>query len=64
MRGGRSVASIRASSNGPVELLALPRERFVDLLHESPLTELTLAKLVQARLQENRIADRRRRWAR
>jgi ABC-type lipoprotein export system ATPase subunit len=64
LRGGKSIASIRASSNGPVELLALPRDRFVALVQESPLTESALSKLVQSRIAENRVADRRRRGGR
>ena len=60
IRGGKSIACIRAASTGPVELAALPRERFLALLKESPLTEEALARLVQDRLQENRTADRRR----
>jgi ABC-type lipoprotein export system ATPase subunit len=61
LRGGKSIASIRAAKDGPVELAALHRDRFVKLLRESPLTESALGKMVQARLQENRTADRRRR---
>lgn len=61
VRGGQAIACIRAASDEPVELVALPRDRFVDLLQESPLTEETVGKLVQLRLEENRAADRRRR---
>jgi len=60
MRGGKSIACIRASNDGPVELAALPRERFLRVLRESPLTETALGAIVQARLQENRAADRRK----
>jgi ABC-type lipoprotein export system ATPase subunit len=60
MQGGKSIASIRASPDGPVELVALPRDPFIALLKESPLTEDALAKLVQQRVEENRTADRRR----
>ena len=59
LRGGKSIACIRAASDEPVELVALHRDRFVALLRESPLTEETLGKLVQLRLEENRTADRR-----
>ena len=61
LRGGRSIACIRAAPEGPVELAALPRDHFVALLGESPLTEETLGKIVQLRFKENRTADRRRR---
>jgi ABC-type lipoprotein export system ATPase subunit len=59
LRGGNSIASIRAASDGPVELVALHRDTFVRLLSESPLTEESIGKLVQIRLEENRAADRR-----
>jgi CRP-like cAMP-binding protein len=61
LRGGQSIACIRAASSGPVELLVLPRAAFKQLLSESPLTEESIGKLVQIRLEENRAADRRRR---
>jgi ABC-type lipoprotein export system ATPase subunit len=61
LRGGKSIASIRAAPEGPVELVALHRKPFVELLRESPLTEEALARLVQIRLEENRAVDRRKR---
>jgi putative ABC transport system ATP-binding protein len=60
LRGGNSIASIRASADGPVELMALNREEFCRLLGESPVTEEAIGKLVQARLEENRAVDRRK----
>jgi ABC-type lipoprotein export system ATPase subunit len=60
LQGGKTIASVRASGDGPVELLALPREQFMDLLKQSPLTEETIAGIVQRRLAENRSADRRK----
>jgi len=60
VHGGRSIAAIRAAPDGPVELAALPRETFTRLLAESPLTEDAIAGIVQQRLAENRVADRRR----
>jgi ABC-type lipoprotein export system ATPase subunit len=59
LQGGQSIASIRASSDGPVELAALHRDPFVNLLRDSPLTEQMIGKIVQVRLEENRTADRR-----
>ena len=61
VQGGQSIACIRAASDGPVELAALHREPFVKLLGDSPLTEEMIGRIVQARLEENRTADRRRR---
>jgi ABC-type lipoprotein export system ATPase subunit len=62
VRGGRSIASVRASQDKPVELVALHHDDFRQLLKESPLTEDAISKIVQLRLKENRSADRRRRW--
>jgi ABC-type lipoprotein export system ATPase subunit len=59
VRGGQSIASIRAAPEAPVELVALHREAFKKLLSESPLTEEAMGKIVQLRLEENRAADRR-----
>jgi ABC-type lipoprotein export system ATPase subunit len=59
IKGGQSIASIRAGSHEPVELAALHRDPFVNLLEDSPLTEEMIAKIVQVRLEENRTADRR-----
>jgi len=61
VRGGQSIACIRAAPDGPVELVALQREPFKKLVSESPLTEEAIGKIVQLRLAENRTADRRRR---
>jgi CRP-like cAMP-binding protein len=58
--GGKAIASVRASLDGPVELLALPREDFLWLMEESPLTEEAICRIVQKRLEENKQADRRR----
>jgi putative ABC transport system ATP-binding protein len=59
LRGGNSIASIRATSDGPVELAALKHERFTQLLAESPVTNETIGKLVKERIEENRAVDRR-----
>lgn len=49
-----SVANVRASREGAVELLELPRDEFLRLLADSPLTQQALLKVVQSRLSENR----------
>jgi len=59
MRGGQSIASVRAASEGPAELAALPREGFNRLVENSSITGEALGKIVQLRLAENRTADRR-----
>jgi ABC-type lipoprotein export system ATPase subunit len=62
IHGGDSIASVRASPDGPVDLVALPHKNFAEMLVGSPLTEEALARIVQARLAQNRTADRRKRW--
>ena len=62
MRGGKSIANVRASAEGPVELLALPREDFNRMLEESPLTQEAISNVVQDRLQEHKTVDRRGKW--
>jgi ABC-type lipoprotein export system ATPase subunit len=60
LRGRQSIAGIRAATDAPVELVALSRSDFHQLLRESPLTEDEIGNIVQQRLHENRTADRRR----
>jgi putative ABC transport system ATP-binding protein len=60
LRGGKSIASIRAAPEGPVDLLTLRPEAFHQLLDSSPLTTELIAATVEARLRENRAMDRRR----
>jgi len=57
--GGRSIASVRAASQGPLELLTLPRTDFLRVIEESPITAEALGKIVQRRLEEHRAADSR-----
>jgi len=61
MNGGNSIASVRATPDAPVKLVALHRKDFTNMLVGSPLTEESITRIVQARLAENRAADRRRR---
>ncbi len=60
LQGGRSIASVRASVEGPVDLLALSRVDFKWLMAESPLTEDAISKMVQEKLEERKRADRRK----
>ncbi|MFN2281966.1 MAG: ATP-binding cassette domain-containing protein [Anaerolineales bacterium] len=53
LKGGKAIASVRASDEGPVELLALPRADFLWLMDQSPLTEEAICRTVQKRLEEN-----------
>jgi ABC-type lipoprotein export system ATPase subunit len=61
LRGGKSIASVRAAADTPVELLAVSRADFNWLMAESPLTEKSIGNIVQKRLEEKKQADRRKR---
>jgi len=61
LRGGKSIASVRAWDEGPVELLGLSREDFQWLMDESPLTEKAMGEIVQKRIEERKQVDRRKR---
>ena len=58
MRGGKAIASVRAGKS-PVEVLALPREDYIRVMNESPITAQAVGQVVQRRLEAGRIADRR-----
>ena len=60
LRGGRSIANVRAGANGPVEVLVIKREDFKRVLGQSPITAEALGKIVQERLDEHRAADSRK----
>ncbi len=59
LRGGKSIANVRAGSQ-PVEVLALPRADFIRVMNESPITAEALGKIVQKRLEAHQISDYRR----
>ncbi|NOT04843.1 MAG: ATP-binding cassette domain-containing protein [Anaerolineales bacterium] len=58
LRGGKSIANVRAGDQ-PVEVLALPREDFLRVINESPITAEAIGRIVQKRLDEKQIADQR-----
>jgi ABC-type lipoprotein export system ATPase subunit len=63
LNGVNSIASVRASPESPVRLGALHLKDFTQMLNGSPLTEESLTRIVQARLAEHHLADRRKpRW--
>ncbi|HSQ38530.1 MAG TPA: ATP-binding cassette domain-containing protein [Anaerolineales bacterium] len=53
LRGGRTIACVRASSKEPVEVLAFPRADFLRIIKESPITAEALGKMVETRLEEH-----------
>jgi CRP-like cAMP-binding protein len=54
LSGGQTIASVRASLANPVQLLAINRRTFIELVKESPLTGEALGRIVRLRLEENR----------
>jgi ABC-type lipoprotein export system ATPase subunit len=60
LRGGQSIACIRAASEEPVQLVGLHRDAFVKLLTDSPLTEEMIGRIVQVRLEENLASNQSR----
>ena len=58
LRGGKSIANVRAGSS-PVEVLTVPREDFLRVMNESPVTAEAIGVIVQKKLDEQRIADHR-----
>ena len=59
LRGGKSIANVRAAAEGPVELLAIKREDFKRVMDQSPITVEAVGKIVQERLNAHRAADSR-----
>ena len=59
LRGGKAIANVRAGSQGPVEVLMIPRADFQRVMAESPITAEAVAKIVQQRLEVHRAADSR-----
>lgn len=59
LRGGKSIANVRASADGPVELLTIKREDFKRVMDQSPITVEAVGKIVQERLDAHRAADSR-----
>ena len=53
LRGGARLATIRAAEGEPVEVVALDRETFTNLLQESDATREVLTRLAETRLAEN-----------
>ena len=60
VRGGSSIANVRAYRDGPVTLLALSRTDFNHMLEQSPLTQESISAVVQERVKMNKSADRRK----
>jgi len=59
MRGGKSIANVRAGADGVVELLTIKREDFKRVMDQSPVTAEAVGKIVQERLDAHRAVDSR-----
>ena len=59
LRGGMSIANVRAGGSQPVEVVYIPRADFVRVIEESPITAEAIGKIVQERLEQRRVADHR-----
>ncbi len=60
LRGGKSIATVRAAGSTPVELLLLPQGVFNWLMKESPLTAKAVGSIAQQRLKENKQAKKQK----
>jgi len=60
LRGGKSIANVRAGSDDHVEVLTIKREDFKRVIDESPITAEAIGKIVQQRLEAHRTADGRK----
>ena len=58
LQGGRSIACVQAGDT-PVEILNCPREDFLNIVKESPITAEALGKIVQKRLEAHRVLQGR-----
>jgi hypothetical protein len=53
MRGGHSRATVCAAPEMPVEVVAIDRETFINLMSESDATREVIERVVETRLAEN-----------
>ncbi len=53
IRGGHNIATVRALTEAPVEVVTLDREAFVNLMSESDVTREALAHIADSRAAEN-----------
>jgi ABC-type lipoprotein export system ATPase subunit len=53
LRGGGNIATVRSAPETPVDIIALDRDEFIELLSESEETRSALESIVERRLTEN-----------
>ncbi len=61
LRGGKSIANVRAGLHESVEVLTIHRDDFKRVMDESPITAEAVGKIVQQRLEAHRAVDSRKR---
>jgi len=54
LRGGPSIACVRAGEDAPVDALVFNGDDFIRIIRESPVSAEALGKIMEARLKENR----------
>ena len=59
LRGGARTASVRAAGEASVEVVALDRDEFSNLLAESEATKAAMHRVADQRFRENRAARER-----
>jgi ABC-type lipoprotein export system ATPase subunit len=59
LRGGVRTASVRAAGEGSVEVVALDREEFINLLADSEATQVAIDRVANQRVSENAAAHER-----
>ncbi|MBL8050241.1 MAG: ATP-binding cassette domain-containing protein [Anaerolineales bacterium] len=58
LRGGKAIANVRAGGK-PVEIFMLPRADFIRVMNESPITAEAVGKIVQKKIEAQKIIDPR-----
>jgi CRP-like cAMP-binding protein len=58
LRGGTSIATARAASDAPVEVLRLDRATFDQMMEQAPELRAQIARVVQERVAENVAAQK------
>jgi ABC-type lipoprotein export system ATPase subunit len=60
LRGGKSIANVRAAQQESVQVLTIRREDFKRVIDQSPITAEAIGRIVQQRLEVHRAADSRK----
>ncbi|MCI0476162.1 MAG: hypothetical protein L0Y55_07940, partial [Anaerolineales bacterium] len=58
LRGGASIATARAASDAPVEVLRLDRATFDQMMEQAPELQAHIARIAQERVAENVAAQK------